>query len=59
MRYGIVNGDGFVINVISWDGVTQWQPPAGCKAIRSDAVDIGDYWDGERFTKFYELNHAS
>ncbi len=30
--YAIVQ-DGMVINVVVWDGKTEWQPPAGTTAI--------------------------
>lgn len=44
-RYGIVNKNGIVVNVISWDGETQWQPPVECIAVQHDYIDIDDFWD--------------
>ena len=28
MNYAIIDGTGLVVNVIEWDGVTPWLPPA-------------------------------
>jgi len=44
-RYGICDGTGTIINVIIWDGQSQWAPPAGCRLIRSDNIHIGDIYD--------------
>lgn len=33
MQYAILNEDGKCINRILWDGITPWNPPAGCQAI--------------------------
>ena len=58
MRYGIVR-DGIVINVVSWDGVSEWSPPIGCELVRHDEVDIGDLWDGCKLTKFYDVDKSN
>jgi hypothetical protein len=42
-RYIIVK-DGIVINIVLWDGVTQWSPPEG-QAIRNDSLNIGDKYN--------------
>jgi hypothetical protein len=39
-KYAIVNS-GIVVNVIHWDGVTLWTPPAGCTAIQNNIAGIG------------------
>ena len=41
MRYVIVE-DGVVVNVILWDGVSDWTPPEGCTAVQSATLQIGD-----------------
>jgi len=28
-RYAVIDQNNRVTNVIAWDGVTEWQPPAG------------------------------
>lgn len=30
-----------VVNVVLWDGVSDWAPPEGCTAIQSDVAGIG------------------
>lgn len=32
--YAVVNSDGLIINVVVWDGVTEWAPPEGAQAVR-------------------------
>ena len=32
-RYVVVDADGYRQNVIVWDGVTPWEPPAGCTVV--------------------------
>ncbi len=49
MRYAVINNDGIVVNVIEWDGKTQWSPPSGCFVIQNDYCDINDFYD--KFTK--------
>lgn len=41
-RYIVVNQYNKVVNIIQWDGKTPWEPPKGCRAIRSDFYNIGD-----------------
>jgi hypothetical protein len=38
MRYALVDKSGNIVNVISWDGQSDWQPPDGLQAIR-DKLD--------------------
>ncbi len=44
-RYAVVNADNLVVNVIIWDGIERWSPPAGCFVVRSDACDINQVYD--------------
>lgn len=32
--YALIDGDGNIVNVIVWDGVTEWEPPEGTQAVR-------------------------
>ena len=50
MRYAIVK-NGIVENVILWDGVSDWTPPAGPTLVSdSDAkAKIGGTWNGTVF----------
>ena len=43
--YAVVDESGMVINVIVWDGVSDWHPPARCFAYGSDTACIGDFFD--------------
>jgi len=50
-RYAIVSS-GIVINLIQWDGDSEWAPPAGSEAVLIPAgtfVDIGYTWNGSTF----------
>ncbi len=53
MRYAVVDGSGNVVNLIEWDGVAQWAPPAGHTAEADPNGDawIGGTWDGQAFSK--------
>lgn len=44
-RYAIVNGSNVVINVIKWDGISTWTPPAGCTAVLSSTANVGCAYD--------------
>lgn len=44
MRYVIIRG-GKVVNVVEWDGVAPWAPPAGTMAERHDAAGVGWDWN--------------
>lgn len=39
--YAIVNSSGEIVNIILWDGQSDWTPPPDCQAIQSDAAQIG------------------
>lgn len=44
-RYAVVEiATGKVVNVIMWDGVSEWSPPEGTTAHRSDTASVGDDW---------------
>ncbi|MGE5501867.1 MAG: hypothetical protein ACM3W4_08065 [Ignavibacteriales bacterium] len=41
-RYALVDGDGLVVNVVEWDGVSDWSPPEGLTCMEADeAVSVG------------------
>lgn len=40
-RYAVVDADGKVVNVVLWDGQSDWVPPEGSEAVQSDDADIG------------------
>lgn len=58
MRYAILGepdaaGVKPVLNVIEWDGESEWSPPEGATVVRDDALESeprGTY-DGSTFTK--------
>ncbi len=43
-RYAVIDKNNRVINVIAWDGLTEWQPPTGCMVKETKEADIGDIW---------------
>ncbi|MFO1534281.1 MAG: hypothetical protein ABR586_01310 [Thermoplasmatota archaeon] len=51
MHYALVNESGLVVNVIEWDGETEWCAPDGLEAIPDDTglVAQGDQWNGVSF----------
>lgn len=51
MRYAVVQSN-LVVNIVEWDGVTLWVPPAGQFAVLIPAgsgADIGWTYDGASF----------
>ncbi|MFA6125541.1 hypothetical protein [Sphingomonas sp.] len=49
MMYALVKG-GFVVNIIVWDGVSSYTPPAGHDLVAYAAgCVIGGTWDGVDF----------
>jgi hypothetical protein len=49
MRYAIVSGS-LVVNVVLWDGVSDWTPSDGCEAVScGDTVGPGWTYDGVEF----------
>ncbi|MER5005930.1 tail fiber assembly protein [Atlantibacter hermannii] len=47
--YAVVK-DGIVINIVVWDGETEWQPDEGYAVKADGSVGIGWLYDGETFT---------
>lgn len=43
-RYAVIDKSHRVINVIVWDGLTEWQPPSGCMVKETQEAAIGDIW---------------
>lgn len=42
MAYAVVRlSDNVVVNLVSWDGVSPWQPPEGHELVLSDVAEIG------------------
>jgi len=41
MDYAVVDGNGVVVNVVLWDGISQWGPPAGHIAVPLKEGGIG------------------
>lgn len=49
-RYAIVV-DGLVANIALWDGTAKWKPNGKLVELSDDdAVNIGDSYDGKKFT---------
>ncbi len=42
-RYAIIK-DGVVINVIIWDGKSNWKAPEGAQMTQSDSLNNGDIY---------------
>lgn len=40
-KYDIINSDGIAINIIEWDGVSDWNPPDGCTVVEHDPANWG------------------
>lgn len=51
-NYAVVDDDGNIVNVIIWDGVSQWSPPEGCTAVRcgENLCAIGGTYKDGKFT---------
>lgn len=48
-NYAVVNSEGLIINIVVWDGITDWAPPESTQAIRcgDNICGIGgNYQDG-------------
>jgi len=51
LRYALIDANGSVVNVVGWDGESDWQPPKGLRAIRDklgEAEPEGRF-DGKAF----------
>ncbi|MFD3238354.1 tail fiber assembly protein [Rahnella perminowiae] len=42
--YAVINSDGEIINVVLWDGETDWNPPDGSTAIKVNDSGAGIGW---------------
>ena len=50
MKKSVVRkSDGVVVNIIEIEDGANWEPPEGCELM--DGGEIGDVWDGVKFTK--------
>lgn len=38
--YAVTDSEGVIINVIEWDGVSQWTPPTNCQVRPLTEDDI-------------------
>jgi hypothetical protein len=43
-RYAVIDDQNEVVNVIEWDGVSNWMPPAGHVVIPHEQCARGDIW---------------
>lgn len=43
-RYAVIDQNNRVTNVIMWDGLTEWEPPAGFMVKESHEAGMGDIW---------------
>ncbi len=42
MKYAVVKSDTQkVVNIVEWDGVSQWSPPKDCYLLQRDDVGLG------------------
>ena len=44
MDYAVIDSSGLIVNVVVWDGQSEWSPPEGCMAVvipDGAAADIG------------------
>jgi hypothetical protein len=49
MRHAVIDSKTHVVkNVIIWDGVSKWSPPADTYVIRHDKCDINDTYDAKK-----------
>ncbi|CQD39664.1 tail fiber assembly protein [Yersinia mollaretii] len=47
-NYALVDKSGLVVNMVVWDGKTQWTPPEGLTPIEAEVAGIGwAYIDGK------------
>jgi hypothetical protein len=48
MGYAVIDSTGLVVNIIEWDGVTEWTPFDGQQAVPLTQGGIGwQYVDGQ------------
>lgn len=51
MRHALVNASGEVMNVVVWDGESDWGPPEGMTVVQDKLAEatIGGFFDGKAF----------
>lgn len=49
-NYAVVDTNGNVVNVVSWDGVTAYNPGAGLALVQSNTAAIGYTYANGVFT---------
>jgi hypothetical protein len=50
MRYAVIDSNNYVVNIVLWDGVSEWSPGPGLSLIQiqeEQFVDIGWTYDEE------------
>lgn len=40
-KYAVIDGNGLVVNLVDWDGVSAWAPPEGCTAVQTTMAGPG------------------
>jgi hypothetical protein len=50
IRHVQIDSTGTVSDIVIWDGMTAIDPPITDTLIESDTAQIGDTWDGSKFT---------
>jgi hypothetical protein len=56
MRYAVVNKKTLkVVNVVEWDGKTNWEPPQGCTVVIAPRASRGDIYDPESNSFFQDI----
>lgn len=58
MRHAVIDTKTLkVINVVMWDGKSNWQPPKGCTVVPAPRAARGDVYDpeGKQFYKDIKL----
>lgn len=49
-RYAVVDAAGNVINIVEWDGASDWRRPAGVQAVQTDIAGLGWTYLAGQFT---------
>ncbi|WP_178380922.1 hypothetical protein [Serratia fonticola] len=50
-KYAVINSKKEVVNIISWDGISEWSPPEGQQAINVGVdyfVDLDYVYDEDK-----------
>jgi hypothetical protein len=54
-NYAIVDSETNVINIIVWDGLTEWTPPEGCIVVaipEGSSAGVGSFYIDGKFIDF-------